>query len=401
MKLLATYSINALVSLCALLLPVNGLAASGLPDAPPPSPKITAALTPFVEKQLIAGAVTLVESKERVLDFQTIGYADMARKIPMRTDTMFWIASMTKPITATALMMLVDEGKVNIDDPVSKYLPEFKGQWMVVEHDANHILLKQPKHPITIKNILTHTSGLSHISPIEKPRLDCLPLRVAVASYPMTPLLFEPDSQFQYVNEGFNTAGRIIEVVSGMPYAEFLAKRIFEPLGMKDTTFWPTQEQVNRLAKTYKPTPDKKGLVETPIHQLTYPLTNRARQPMPAGGLFSTAADISKFCRMILGKGEFNGKRLVSEAAVKQMTSKETGALARFYGFGWSDSGVPDLPATVVFGHGGAYKTCMWVDMEKQMVMVLLVQNQGYRDDEMGKLLYPAFVKTARELGSR
>jgi CubicO group peptidase (beta-lactamase class C family) len=122
MKLLVTYPINALVSLCALLLPVNDLVASGLPDAPPPLPKITAALAPFVEKQLIAGAVTLVESKERVLDFQTIGYADVARKTPMRTDTMFWIASMSKPITATALMMLVDEGKVNIDDPVSKIL---------------------------------------------------------------------------------------------------------------------------------------------------------------------------------------------------------------------------------------------------------------------------------------
>ena len=159
----------------------------------------------------------------------------------MRTDALFWIASQSKPITASALMMLVDEGKVKLDDPVEKYLPEFRDQWLTVERDQEHMLLKKPKHPITVRNILSHTSGLPFASALEKPTLDGLPLRVAVGSYAMTPLLFEPDEKYQYSNAGINTAGRIIEVVSGMPYEDFLDKRLFEPLGMKDTTFWPNE----------------------------------------------------------------------------------------------------------------------------------------------------------------
>ena len=183
----------------------------------------------------------------------------------MKTDALFWIASMSKPMTATALMMLVDEGKVKLDDPVEKYLPEFKGQWMIAEQDKDHMLLKRPKHPITVRNIRRHTSGLRPTSVMETPTLDLLPLRDAVRSYAMTPLQFDPGSQYQYSNAGINTAGRIIEVVSGMPYEEFMQKRLFDPLGMKDTTFWPTEEQVKRLAKSYKPGKDNKGLEETII----------------------------------------------------------------------------------------------------------------------------------------
>src|ERR1700730_12075761 len=123
----------------------------------------------------------------------------------------------------------------------------------------------------------------------------------------MTPLLFEPDTKYQYSNAGINTAGRIIEIVSGMPYEEFLDKRLFEPLGMKDTTFWPDEEQLTRLAKSYKPNSDKSGLEETTVAQLKYPLNDRKRQPMPAGGLFSTAADVGRFCQMILNGGTYKG----------------------------------------------------------------------------------------------
>ena len=242
----------------------------------------------------------------------------------MRTDALFWIASQSKPMTATALMMLVDEGKVNVDDPVEKYLPEFKGQWVKAEQDTEHVLLKKPAHPITVKNVLSHTSGLPFSSPLEQPTLDLLPLAARVRSYAMLPLEFEPDSKYQYSNAGINTAGRIIEVVSGMPYAQFLDQRLFQPLGMKDTTFWPNPEQVRRLAKSYKPNAAKTDLEETTITQLRYPLTDRTREPMPAGGLFSTAADVARFCQMILNGGVLNGKRYLSEAAVKQMTSRQT-----------------------------------------------------------------------------
>src|SRR6202790_595357 len=186
----------------------------------------------------------------------------------MRADSLFWIASMSKPITATALMILVDEGKVNVDDPVQKYLPAFQGQWLAVEQDKEHVLLKHPPHPITVKNILTHTSGLPATSAMEKPTLDLLPLRDAVLSYAMTPLLFEPDGKYQYANAGINTAGRIIEVVSGMPYEAFMQQRLFDPLGMKDTTFWPDVDQVKQLAKSYKPNKEGNDLEETTVTQL-------------------------------------------------------------------------------------------------------------------------------------
>ncbi len=219
--------------------------------------KIAYALYPFVERHALAGAVTLVADKEKLLSLEAIGFADVAASRPMRPDSLFWIASQSKPITATALMMLVDEGKVRLDDPVEKYLPEFKGQWLAVEQDHDHMLLRRPEHPVTVRHILSHTSGMPFKSAMEEPTLDLLPLRDAVRSYAMTPLQFEPGSKYQYSNAGINTAGRIIEVVSGIPYEEFLQKRLFEPLGMKDTTFWPDAGQLARLAKSYKPNADE------------------------------------------------------------------------------------------------------------------------------------------------
>ena len=361
---------------------------------------IAAALQPYLDDHTLAGAVTLVASKDKVLDIETIGYADIAAKKPMRPDTLFWIASMSKPITASALMMLVDEGKVKVEDPVEKYLPEFKDQWLQVERDSEHMLLKKPVHPITVKNVLTHTSGMPATSPMEKPTLDMFHLRDAVHSYAINPLVFEPDSKYQYANSGINTAGRIIEVVGGMPYEQFLQTRIFTPLAMKDTTFRPSARQVQRLAKSYKAAKDKQDLEETTITQLNYPLEDRTRQPMPAGGLFSTAHDLGRFCQMVLNGGTFEGKRYLSEAAVRQMTSVETGEIkindAGGYGFGWSvlKRAAEDGRGTGSFGHGGAYKTAMWVEPQKGLVMVLLRHYAGAATQEVNKI-EGVFLKAA------
>ena len=215
------------------------------------------------------------------------------------------------------------------------------------------MLLKRPRHPINVREILSHTSGLPFASTIEHPTLDGQPLRVAVVSYAMTPLQSEPGAKYQYSNAGINTAGRIIEVVSGKAYEDFLDKRLFEPLGMKDTTFWPNAEQLSRLARPYRPNASKDGLEETTISQLTYPLDDRKRQPMPAGGLFSTASDVGTFCRMILNGGTLDGKRYLSEDAVKQLATKQTGDEVKDqYGLGWAVGGD-------TFGHGGALATDM------------------------------------------
>ena len=158
------------------------MAVALMPALASADPHVAGSLQPFVDRSRLAGAVVLVADRDKVLALEPVGFADIAARTPMRPDTLFWIASQSKPITATALMMLVDEGKVRLDDPVEKYLPEFKDQWLAVEQDKDHILLKKPKHPITVRHILSHTSGMPFKSALEQPTLDRLPLRVARAA---------------------------------------------------------------------------------------------------------------------------------------------------------------------------------------------------------------------------
>jgi CubicO group peptidase (beta-lactamase class C family) len=357
-------------------------------EHPPGSSTIHDALQPFVDRKELAGAVVLVADPARVLCIEAVGSADIANAKPMPPDALFWIASQSKPITATALMMLVDDGKVVLDDPVSKYLPEFQEMWLLAESAPDHRLLKRPARPILVRDLLRHTSGLPFASALERPTLDQLPLRVAVGSYAMTPLEYEPGTKYQYSNAGINTAGRIIEVVSRQPYEEFLETRLFRPLGMSDTTFRPSTEQVGRLARSYKPAAGGSGLEETRIGQLFYPLDDRSRQPMPAGGLFSTAKDVGRFCQMILNGGRFEGRRYLSEASLREMTRKQTGdAIADEYGLGWGTGGG-------TFGHGGAFSTNMMIDPGRRLVTVYLVQHAGF-PGEGGKSL-GAFLDAAR-----
>jgi CubicO group peptidase (beta-lactamase class C family) len=362
------------VFVSAVLFPAPRFALAQVPSAAP-AKSIAAALQPYADNHSLAGAVTLVANGEKVLSLEAIGLADVAAGNRMRSDALFWIASQSKPMTATALMMLVDEGKVKLDDAVARFLPEFNDQWLAVERDSDHVLLKRPKHQVTVRHVLSHTSGMAFKSAMEQPTLDLLPLRDAVRSYAMTPLQFDPGTQYQYSNAGINTAGRIIEVVSGIPYEEFMDKRLFEPLGMKDTTFWPDAMQLARLAKSYKPNAEKCDLEETTITQLKYPLDDRKRHPMPAGGLFSTASDVGRFCQMILNRGVYNGKRYLSEAAVQQMTKNQTGdAIKDGYGLGWSTGGG-------TFRHGGAYSTGMTIDPKRGLITVFMVQNAGFPKD--------------------
>ncbi len=353
------------------------LAASSLSAAAPDSDSsIAQSLQPLVDSHALAGAVMLVADKDHILDVETVGYTDITAHKPMPADALFWIASMSKPMTATAVMMLVDEGKVNLDDRVEKYLPEFQGQMVAVKQDAGQVSLQKPVHPITIRNVLSHTSGLPFSSPIESPTLDLGPLSERVKSYAALPLRFQPDSKYEYSNAGINTAARILEVVSGMPYEQFMQQRLFDPLGMSDTTFWPSEQQLARLAHTYKPNADRTDLEEMAITQLKYPLNDRAsRFPMPAGGLFSTAGDVAKFCQMLLSGGTLSGKQYVTSAALKEMTRKQTAAAIKDgYGLGWA-------VGTDWFGHGGAYATNMTVDLRHGLITVFMVQHAGFPKD--------------------
>ncbi len=333
---------------------------------------LAATVQPYIDGHALAGAVMLVAGKDRVLELTAVGYSDVAAKEPMRSNNIFWIASESKPITATALMMLVDEGKVRLDDPVAKYLPEFGDPWVKVNPTDDHVELRRPRHAITVREILSHTSGLPFASAMEQPTLDLLPLRVAVRSYGMTPLNCEPGTKYDYSNAGINAAGRIIEVVSGRPYEQFLSERLFRSLGMKDTTFRPNKRQLARLVKTYKPDAANTGLQETQITQLKYPLDDPSRYPFPAGGFFSTATDMCHFGQMILNGGNFAGKRLVSEESVQEMTQKQTGKdVPDTYGLGW---GVGED----TFGHGGANSTNLSIHPKPGLVLIWMVAHAGF-----------------------
>jgi CubicO group peptidase (beta-lactamase class C family) len=335
--------------------------------------KLAPSVQPYVDREELAGAVMLVADKEKVLTLEAVGSANIGAGEAMRTDSMFWIASQSKPITCTAVMMLVDEGKLSLDNPVEKYLPEFKQVMLAAEKKPEQTLLRKPSHPITLREVMSHTSGLPFRSALEEPTLDLYPLAARVRSYAMTPLDYEPSTGYRYSNAGINTAARVLEVVSGMAYEDFLDKRLFQPLGMKDTTFWPTEAQAARIATSYKPGPDKKGLEATTISQLLYPLPNRKdRFPMPAGGLFSTATDLSRFYRMLLNGGELDGKRYLSQEALAQLTRKQTpDDLKNSYGLGFS-------VGETTFGHGGAYSTNSFADKHHDLVLIWLVQHAGF-----------------------
>ena len=273
-------------------------------------PGIDAAMQAVIAKNEVAGAVTAVVTKDKVLDLETIGYADVAAKRPMSTDTVFWIASMTKPVTGVAVLMLQDEGKLSVADPVAKYLPEFANLKTPSGKPAN----------LTLTQILTHTSGLGEASgpaaQSARTLADLVPIWLAA------PMQYEPGAQWKYTQSGINAAARVVEVVSGMTFDVFVQKRIFDPLRMKDTTFYPTDAQRARLATAYAKNKDTGVLEAVPPRPEFGP---RDRPPQGNGGLYSTAPDYARFAQMLLNGGTHGGQTYLSAAAMKFLTTSQTG----------------------------------------------------------------------------
>ena len=345
--------------------------------APPVMEAVDGRMKAFVEAKEISGSVTLVADGEKILHLSATGLADIEKNRPMAVDSVFWIASMSKPVTATAVMMMQEEGKLSVDDPVSKYLPEFTGD----------------KAGITIKQCLTHSSGLSEVTGDETK--DVTTLKDLVPLFAAKPLVFPPGSKWQYCQTGINTVARVMEVVSGKAFPEFLQERLFDPLGMKDTSFYPDEARIARIASSYKRTDDGK-LEKAHITFLGgKSIADKQRYPRANGGLFSTAEDYAKFAQMILRGGESGGKRYLKTETVKQMTSVQSGDLAAGFipgsawGLGWSivrePQGVTAALSPGTFGHGGLFGTQAWIDPVKRRVYLLLIQranfgNQGGSD---------------------
>ncbi len=332
----------------------------------------------FVESKEIPGAVTLVADENRIHHLSAVGLADVEKQTPMATDSIFWIASMTKPITATAVMMMQEEGKLSVDDPVSKYLPEFTGD----------------KAAITIQQCLSHTSGLSDLKPEEVKNITTL--AELIPPVVAKPLLFPPGSKWQYCQTGINTAARIVEVVSGKSFPDFLQERLFDPLGMKDTSFYPTESQLPRIVPAYNRTAAGE-LEKVELFFLNGKSPSvKDRYPMANGGLFSTAPDYAKFAQMILNGGESGGKRYLKPESVKQMTTVQTGDLVTGFtpgsawGIGWNivrePQGVSAALSPGSFGHGGRNGTQAWIDPVKKRIYLLMIQRADIGNSDASEI---------------
>lgn len=362
------------------------LAAAPVVPHPDKLDAIPARFQKFVDSDDLAGAVCVVGRKDGVVHESAVGFRDLAAKDHMRKDTLFRIASMTKPITAIAIMILADEGKLSPDDDVAKHLPEFTGQMLAGEKTADGVTLKKPARPVKLRDLLTHTSGLANypagVSDVYTKRNRTLAETTLAAA--LLPLQFEPGTKWSYSNPGIDTLGRVIEVVSGQSYEAFMKERIFDPLGMTDTAFYPTKEQTARVAVTYGK--DKAGKLVASTNTLL-DLPPNPKHPVPAGGLVSSGADLAKLYRMMLNKGELNGKRVISEKAVAEMTKVQTGDIktgfveGMGYGYGFGvvrePKGVTAALSPGAYGHGGAFGTQGWIDPTQDVFCVLLIQRTG------------------------
>jgi CubicO group peptidase (beta-lactamase class C family) len=343
--------------------------------------RIPARMKEFVNSGTIAGAVTLVARHGVVVSLEAVGYQDLETKTPMRGDSIFQIRSMTKPITAVGIMILLEEGRLLLSDAVEKHVPEFRDQLVVDKSEGEKVLTtKKPSRPITIIDLLTHTSGMPDGPAADKLRKT---LREHVAMLSQDPLEFEPGTKVLYSDAGFDTLGRIIEVASGQPYEKFIEDRILRPLGMKDSFFFPPPEKYNRVASAYKPQNGKLTRVEGSLNpdwqsqgRNAYRTFLAAVQyPGPSWGLFSTASDMAAFYQMTLNGGTYNGVRILSRASVEAMTADYTGDLGPDgYGLGWGvhrkrpSSGLLALESPGAYGKGGSRGTFGWVDPGKDLV---------------------------------
>lgn len=344
---------------------------------PPALEGVNKAVTKHIEDKDVAGAVTLVIEDGKIVHLSGLGNTNLKTEKPMRPGAMFAIASMTKPITATALMTLVEEGKVGLDDPVSKYIPEF------ADVTLDGMTLDKP---ITIRQCLTHTAGLGGSQRVVGS------LESTAKELAERPLRYEPGTKWEY-SPGLNVVGRVIEVASGKPYGEFLQERIFDPLKMNTTTFHPNEKQQARIATLYAKNKDSGELTEAESWIGNF---DTDPYPNPSAGLYSTARDLAKFYGMMLNGGFLGDAKILSRDSVKELTKLQTGDIETGFtpGNGWGlgycvvqePQGVSAALSPGSFGHGGAFGTQSWGDPEKKRAYILLVQRSNFPNSDASDL---------------
>ena len=358
----------------------------------------------YVDEKRIPGYVTLIARRGKVVHLETFGLMDTESGKTMRTDTIFRIASMTKPITATAAMILYEEGHFLLSDPVSKYIPEFKGMQILVPSSSgdSHSLIPA-KREITIRHLLNHTSGITSGSGVlneyyrkagisSGSRAKNGTIGDMVKKLAGLPLAHHPGAAWSYGLSN-DVIGYFIEVISGMPLDEFFRERIFEPLGMKDTYFYPPEEKLPRLATYY--IVNKDGSLNRQPKEATEAMFYGPRTYFSGGGgLCSTVSDYFRFAQMLLNGGELDSIRILGRKTVELMTTDSTGGIDILndspdiratqgdrYGLGLGFRFYPgDIESIGTFGWGGAYHTLFWVDPKEEMVGIFMSQVRGERD---------------------
>ncbi len=358
--------------------------------------RIRPAMQRYVDEKKLAGIITLIARRGQVVHLEKVGMADIAAGKPMQLDTLFRIYSMTKPITSVAVLMLMEEGRFHLMDPISRYIPAFKEVKVLDNASGSGVRYVDPVRPVTIHDLLTHTAGLSygfeehvyidelyqkHVWAATETNPD-LTLEAFVGEVAKMPLAHQPGTLFRY-SVATDVLGFLVQVVSGMPFDEFLKQRILRPLGMPDTDFHVPPDKIERFAATYGP--DEKDGLKVIDPPRTGRYVRPTRNPSGGGGLVSTTGDYLRFAQMLLNQGELDGVRLLGRKTVQWMTANHLpvgihpfDAPDAGFGLGVSvtiDLGrSPTLASLGNFGWGGAANTLFWVDPQEELIGILMTQ---------------------------
>ena len=363
--------------------------------------RVIPTLQRFVDQGEVPGAVVAVVRGNKLVMLDTVGYRDLANKLPMRENTIFRIYSMTKPVTSVAAMMLIEQGKIGLDDPVAKYLPEFGKAKVFAGKKDGQVQTVPLKRPVTIRDLMRHTSGLTY-GFFGESEVDVLYREADVLSDDDTaaqlsakvaaiPLMFQPGTKFQY-SVSVDVLGRVIEIASGMPLDQYFQTQIFSPLGMVDTGFYVPKESIARFSTNYqKGTDGQLSIVDAPD---TSRFTAKPRMLSGGGGLVSTVMDYLRFAQMLRNEGVYDGKRLLKAKSVSEMTRNQLPADAipisvggsqmpgMSFGLGLSvyvgNAKMGSVPLAGEYGWDGMASTSFWSSPESDITVVLLTQRFPY-----------------------
>ena len=359
--------------------------------------RIAPAMQRYIDAQLTPGVITAVMRHGKLVHFESQGLMDVATGKPMREDAIFRIASMTKPIASTALMMLWEEGHFQLRDPVSKFIPEFADTKVSTTADASGESgqLVSPKRPIQIRDMLTHTAGLANsyrgnVSAYRQAMSEPRPTSNAeqIGRLAKLPLNYHPGEEWQY-SAATNVVGHLVEIISGQSLDEFLHQRIFKPLDMTDTHFYLEDTKGGRLTTQYTPGGSNKIQAQDPGSEQSRWITSPRNLFSGAGGLVSTVRDYLRFQQTVLNGGELDGTRILAPSTISLMLENHTGDLPLWlpgpgmgFGLGYGvvvDRGAAATPLSEGAGYwGGAYCTLSWIDPEQDLVGVLMTQVRPY-----------------------